>query len=242
MKSGTIGDLSGPGGWQLAELLFDHVPDTVFFVKDHLGRYLAVNQTFVERCGLRSKQDITGKRAADIFPPDLAARYTTQDMAILRGGRPIHDRLEMHWRANRRSGWCLTTKIPLRDPDGHITGLAGISRDVGTPGDTKSIPASLAKALELLEEKSGDPVTPAVLAKHARLSPPRFARLVKRLFRLTPSQLITQTRLAAAARLLGQSELGIAEIAVECGFHDHSAFTRAFRSATGKTPTQFRGG
>ena len=32
----------------------------------------------------------------------------------------------------------------------------------------------------------------------------------------------------------------VADIAYECGFSDHSAFTRAFRAATGVTPTEFR--
>lgn len=241
MKSGTTATPPGLNDWQLTEELFDHIPDTVFFVKDHLGRYLAVNQTFVERCGLRSKQEITGHTAAQIFPPDLAARFTSQDQSVLGSGRAIHDHLEMHWRAKHRCGWCLTTKLPLLDGSGKVIGLTGISRDVGTPGNADSIPASLAKTLELLEQKFSDPLTPAGLAKHAGLSQRRFARLIKRLFRLTPSQLITQTRLTAAAGKLEQSKLSVAEVAMECGFYDHSAFTRAFRSATGKTPTQFRG-
>jgi len=47
-------------------------------------------------------------------------------------------------------------------------------------------------------------------------------------------------RLALAARLLTETERPVAEIAYECGFYDHSAMTRAFRSATNLTPTQFR--
>jgi AraC-like DNA-binding protein len=39
---------------------------------------------------------------------------------------------------------------------------------------------------------------------------------------------------------LEDSQKSVAEIAHACGFYDHSAFTRAFRAATGMTPTQFR--
>jgi AraC-like DNA-binding protein len=49
-----------------------------------------------------------------------------------------------------------------------------------------------------------------------------------------------QTRLAAAARLLIETDRAVADIAYDCGFYDHSAMTRAFRSATNLTPTQFR--
>ena len=35
--------------------LFDRVADTVFFIKDQEGRYVAVNETLVHRCGFMDK-------------------------------------------------------------------------------------------------------------------------------------------------------------------------------------------
>ncbi len=220
--------------------LFDQVPDTVFFVKDLSGRYLAVNQTLVERCGLAAKSDLLGHPVRDVFTAELAERYAAQDASVLRTGRPIVDRLELHWYPRRRQGWCLTTKLPLRDASERVIGLVGISRDLRAPGDASIIPAQLASTLEYLEAHYADALSPALLARRAGLSPVRFARLIKRLFRITPSQLITQTRLAGAARRLVETNLAVAEIALASGFYDHSAFTRAFRSATGRTPTQHR--
>ena len=240
-EAATLSTLTSEN-WQVVEALFDQIPDIVFFVKDKHGRYLAINQSFVERCGLHQKSEITGRSVTTIFPADLAARYTEQDEAVLKTGRPILDRLEMHWRARRRIGWCLTCKFPLRDTSGEIVGLAGISRDVSTISSPNMIPPTLAESLAYLEKNFSAPLTPTILAKHARIPAARFARLIKKIFHVTPSQLITQTRLAAAARMLESSRLGIAEIAIDCGFYDHSAFTRAFRSATGKTPSQFREG
>lgn len=224
----------------IIEQLFDHLPDTVFFLKDIAGRYVAVNQSLVERCGLADKKQLVGKRVHDVFPPELAKRYAAQDTSVVRTGRPIVDRLELHWYARRRSGWCLTTKLPLRDQGGNIIGSVGISRDLRAPGDRDNIPVSLVETLDYLETHFGENVSPASLAKRAGLSPIRFARIIKRIFRLTPSQLITQTRLAAASRLLLETEQQVVDVAHTCGFYDHSAFTRSFRSATGMTPTQFR--
>ena len=222
------------------EQLFDHIPDTVFFVKDATGRYLAVNQSLVERCGLSEKPQLVGRHVRDVFPRELAARYAAQDETVLRTGRPIVDRLELHWYARGKSGWCLTTKLPLRDASGKVNGLAGISRDLRAPGDRESIPASLASTLEFLEAHFDENISPASLAGRAGLSPIRFARLIKRIFRLTPSQLITQTRLAAASQQLLETNRPVSDIAHACGFYDHSAFSRAFRSATGATPVEFR--
>jgi PAS domain S-box-containing protein len=222
------------------EQLFDHVPETAFFLKDAHGRYLAVNQSLVERCGLQEKKQLLGRHVREVFPAELAALYTSQDESVLRTGRPVIDHLELHWYDRRRLGWCLTTKLPMRNSAGEIVGVVGISRDLRAPGDRETIPTSLAGTLEYLENHCDEPLSPGALARRAGLSPARFARLIKRIFRLTPNQLIVQTRLALAAGLLTETERSVAEIAYSCGFYDHSALTRAFRSATNLTPSQFR--
>ena len=222
----------------LLEQLFDHLPETAFFLKDLDGRYLAVNQSLVERCGLRLKRELIGRHVRDIFPEPLAGQYASQDQSVLRTGRPITDHLELHWYARRRPDWCLTTKLPIRDSNARINGLIGISRDIRAPGDRSEIPSSLLPTLEQLEQNLDH--SPASLARIAGLSPVRFARLIRRIFRLTPSQLITQTRLAAASEMLRSDTASIIEIAHACGFSDHSAFTRTFRAATGVTPSQYR--
>ena len=76
-----------------------------------------------------------------------------------------------------------------------------------------------------------EPVTPSTLAHRAGLSPPQFARLMKRLFGLTPSQFIAKTRIAVASCLLRETTQSVSDIALACGFYDHSAFTRACSSA-----------
>jgi PAS domain S-box-containing protein len=222
----------------MLEEIFDHLPETAFFLKDAQGRYVAVNESLVERCGLRSKEELIGRHVTDIFPRLLAERYARQDRLVLHSGRPIIDRLELHWYARRRPDWCLTTKLPIRDAHRQVTGIIGISRDIRAPGDRSKIPASLLPSLEKLEEDLQQ--TPASLAKSAGLSSVRFARLIRRIFRLTPSQLITQARLATASEMLRNGDASIIEVANACGFSDQSAFTRAFRGATGLTPTQFR--
>jgi PAS domain S-box-containing protein len=224
----------------MVEQLFDHVPETAFFLKDSEGRYLAVNQSLVERCGMQEKVQLIGRKVHEVFPKELAELYASQDQAVLRTGRPIIDHLELHWYASRKPGWCLTTKLPMYNGHGAVVGIAGISRDLRAPGDSETIPAKLASTLEYLESHYHEAVTPGSLARRAGLPPVRFARLIKRIFRLTPNQLITQTRLAAAARLLTETSESVADVACACGFYDHSALTRAFRSATNLTPSKFR--
>lgn len=220
--------------------LFDEVPDAVFFVKDAKGCYLAVSQSLVVRCGLREKRDLIGRDVRGVFPPTLAERFARQDEAVLRHGRRIVNRLELAWHPRQRIGWCLTTKLPLRDPTRTIVGMVGYSRDLRAPGDAERIPASLLSTIDFLEDHFSERILPSHLAAKAGLSPVKFARLLKRVLKLTPGQLILQTRLEEASRLLRDTDASIAEIATRCGFCDHSALTRAFHATTGMTPSEFR--
>lgn len=247
MKSSTVIPsqlLSADGtlvvGAAVLEQLFDQTPDIAFFLKDSAGRYVVVNHSLVERNGFTSKQQLLGRRARDVYPGDLGRIPSDQDDAVIHSGRPLIDHLELHWRTPNRSCWCLTTKLPLCGADGSVVGLVGISRDVRTPEPMDDIPPGMTRALQWLEAHFDEPLSPASLAQRSGLSPTRFARLVKRIFGITSTQLIAKTRLAAASRLLKETDASVAEVAVQCGFYDHSAFTRAFRSATGATPTQYR--
>lgn len=220
--------------------LFEHVPDTAFFVKDLKGGYLAVNKSLAERVGALSPESLLGKTVRDIYPAELAERFACQDESVIRTGRPVLEKLELHWYARRKAGWCFTTKLPIRDAEGHICGVVGLSRDLHAPVGAGQIPVGLLRALDYLETQYSEPLSPATLARMAEMSAVRFACLIKRLFQITPSQLISQTRLAAASRMLEDTSKQVAEIAYASGFYDHSAFTRAFRATTSMTPTQYR--
>ena len=224
----------------LLERLFDRSPDVAFFVKDAAGRYVAVNESLVSRHGLKSKSQVIGKCPRDICPGDLGRIPTEQDEKVLRTGRPLIDHLELQWHRPNDPVWCLTTKLPILDSGGALVGLIGFSRDVRVPVEAHEIPQDFACALEEFEQTLLSEGTPAWLARRSKVSPQRLARLTKRLYGLTPSQFITKSRIAAASRMLRDTDLSVSEIAHACGFCDHSAFARAFRSAAGMTPSEFR--
>lgn len=244
VKSCTNGNSSGLDsllpGLQATADLFASEADIVFFAKDLEGRYVAVNASLVERCGLQNREELLGRSVREVFPAELAARYAAQDREVVEKGRRISEKLELHWYPHRRAGWCLTTKHPLRDGAGQVCGLVGISRDLRTLSSAQSIPPSLIATLDLLESDVGAIGSTAELAGRAGISTTRFARLTKRIFRVPPSQLLSQARAAAAMRLLGESDQSVGEIAHACGYYDQSAFTRAFKTTVGVTPSEFR--
>ncbi len=241
------GSRTPTAGWLLAladpallESLFDRVPDVVFFVKDRAGRYVLVNQTLRERCRAASKAALLGRTADEVFPPPLGAGYAAQDRLVVATGAPIEDRLELHLYPDGARGWCLTFKTPLRGPDGAIGGLVGVSRDLHLPDERHPEYRRLADAVDALHERYDEPLRIEALARKVGLSMDRFERLVKRVFHLTPRQLLTKTRIEVASRRLLDGDETVAHIAQACGYSDHSAFTRQFRATVGVTPREFR--
>ena len=220
--------------------LFDQADDVAFFVKNELAQYVCVNESLAKRHGLKRVADAIGKRPSEICPGDFGQVPAEQDAKVLRTGRALVGHLEMQWHRPHKPVWCLTTKLPIVAPDGEVVGLVGFSRDVRVPVETDIIPNEFALALEFFEQNPIEIGTPSVLADRANMSLQRLARLTKRLFGLTPSQFIRQTRVATASRLLLDTNKSIADISLSSGFYDQSAFTRAFRAATGVTPSEFR--
>jgi len=222
------------------EGLFDQVPDVVFFIKDRRGNYQMVNQTLVERCGRRSKDELLGRTSREVFPAPLGDRFLEQDRAVCASGTPIVGNLELHLYPTRLEGWCLTDKTPLHGTDDAVIGVAGISRDLQSTGGPAEGLAELAAVVEHVRTNFGRALRVEELAQIAGLSVYQLNRRLRSIFKITISQLITKTRVDAASSMLRGSTAPIADIAHACGYFDQSAFSRVFRRTAGLTPRTYR--
>ncbi|MHC6225210.1 PAS domain-containing protein [Pseudomonas sp. X10] len=219
--------------------LLDDIPNTVFFIKDLQARYLAANLTLAQRCGFKSIEPLLGKTSAQVFPSQLGPRYTEQDQRVLAQGMVLQDQLELHLYGSREPGWCLTHKRPLLGREGQVIGMAGISVDLQAARDSHPAYQRLAAVDSYIRERYNRPVTLQDLTRIAGLSVAQLERYCKRIFHLTPRQMIHKVRLEHAHRLL-QTELPITDIALQCGYTDHSAFSRQFKTLTGVSPRAYR--
>jgi PAS domain S-box-containing protein len=112
----------------LLRTLIDALPD-IIFTKDRQGVYVNCNRAALAQFGLADEAELSGKTAFDLMPRERAELQHVEDLTIAAGGK-LHNHEE---HAKDRAGklkWYLTTKLPLRDPDGEIAGLIGISRDI----------------------------------------------------------------------------------------------------------------
>ena len=223
-----------------AEALFDQIPETVFFIKDAGGRYLCVNDTLVVRCGRRSKSQLLGRTPSEIFGEELGRGYEAQDREVLRSGRQLIGKLELHVYQPKGMGWCLTHKLPLHGRDGRVVGLVGVSRDLAAPDLKDRDLGQIAATLEGARSRLEAPPSVKEMAVSASLSVYQLDRRMKRLFGLSTGQWLLKQRIEHACQELVETQLPIVRIALDCGYADQSAFTRQFRRTTGYTPSEFR--
>jgi AraC-like DNA-binding protein len=211
----------------------------VFFIKDREGRYTHANLTLVARLGLKHRREVLGRHATELFPPKLGSAYAAQDRRVI-GGELMEDHLEVHIFPSRKPGWCLTCKRPLR-VESRISGLVGISRDLGKPDGRHPVYGRLRKAFAHLQRHYACKVRTRTLADLAGMSVAQLERHFRRVFLLTPRQALNKLRIEAAMRLL-HGKGSVAAVGAACGFSDQSAFARQFKATVGMTPRAYRGG
>ena len=111
----------------LQRTILDNIPDPAW-MKDLGGRIAAVNRAWCEFTGLTAEQAI-GRSDEELFPPEIAAQFRGQDLAVVEAGRPLR------WEESvpDEGGFAKTFetfKAPVIDLAGHVSGTIGISREI----------------------------------------------------------------------------------------------------------------
>jgi len=114
----------------LLSTLIDNIPDYIY-VKDMQGRKIISNTADWHNAAAgKTMEDVLGKTDFDMYPPELAAKFWADDKSVLDSGIPIISCVEPGRDGLGNIIWVSTTKVPLRDKNGKITGLVGIGRDI----------------------------------------------------------------------------------------------------------------
>ncbi|WP_063838461.1 helix-turn-helix transcriptional regulator [Methylobacterium variabile] len=96
------------------------------------------------------------------------------------------------------------------------------------------------RAKELMRARLASPLTITEVSRECRLSPSYFAAAFRRSTGRSPHQYLSGLRIDEARTLMATTGLPLADIALICGFHDQSYFTRVFSRTVGTSPGQWR--
>lgn len=100
----------------------------VVYIKDANGKYTMVNSRFEELFGIRSA-DVQGKADQDFLAPEIAEQFFKNDARVLRHKQSIQ--VEESIVIDGNAYTYLSTKFPLYDDEGAVTGVCGIATDIG---------------------------------------------------------------------------------------------------------------
>jgi len=228
------------GGVQCFQSLLDLLPDVAFFMKDRKGRFVMQNRRALEYCHVELEAETLGKTDYDFWPVDRAAMYVTGDQQVMATGIPIINAIAPAPEVAGSDRLVVYSKVPVRDRRGRIIGIAGTHREVeglrAPPGKF----GQLSRAVQYLNHNFAEPLSTPQLAVIAGLSRSQFERVFHRLFGTSPMDYLLRVRVNAASRLLENTDRKCTDIALECGFYDHSHFSRMFKRFMGTSPQTYR--
>ncbi|WP_435357172.1 helix-turn-helix domain-containing protein [Emticicia sp. SJ17W-69] len=96
------------------------------------------------------------------------------------------------------------------------------------------------KILEFTLDNFQNEISIQAIAEIAHLTVPSFCRYFKSRTRKTYVDYLNEIRVSHARKLLIDSELGISQVGLECGFQNLSHFHRIFKNQVGLTPLVYR--
>jgi AraC-like DNA-binding protein len=218
--------------------LFDYMPNVMYFVKNREGRIMTGNQVFAERCGCRSPQELYERRDEKLFPPYMAEKFRRDDETVLSTAQPLLDLIELFPTREGLPEWFITQKLPLFDERGEVYGLCGIVQSYERMLDHSQRPVF--QVVQHIRAHYAERLSIPEIAERFGFSQRQLERRFTETFRTNPSQYLIRLRVLIASDRLKHSNQTIANIALDCGFYDHSSFIRHFKRTMGVTPLVYR--
>lgn len=99
----------------------------LIYAKDRQGRYIEINNG-IERFLNKRRQDILGKKDEELFDPNVCVLYKEREREVIEKKESVthEDPLEY----NGEVYYFSTTRFPVKDEKGEVSGMWGISHDV----------------------------------------------------------------------------------------------------------------
>jgi PAS domain S-box-containing protein len=113
----------------LLQAMLDNIPDLIYY-KDSQSRFLKVNRALARHLSVENPDMAIGKTDFDFNSPERAREFLKDEQRIFQTGVPLINKIEKQLLLNGTTLWTSTTKAPLRDSQGKIVGLVGISRNI----------------------------------------------------------------------------------------------------------------
>ncbi|RWP29679.1 GlxA family transcriptional regulator [Mesorhizobium sp.] len=204
----------GTATWLLAKGgMLNDAPCTI-----HWGKMPALSETF-------SRLNVTNNlfvRNGDVVTcaGEFASFHLAMELVSSRLGKETasavcHHTTALRWRSGSDKQWSASSEF------------AGVSK-------------AMAEIIGLMEQHIEDPLSLYDIARCVGYSRRQIERLFNRYISCSPSRYYMRLRLERAKQLIEHTNMPQVEIAMACGFATASRFSKCFRDAFGRSPTEHR--
>ena len=114
---------------EMLRIVLDTIPIRVFW-KDRESVYLGCNRSFAQDAGLQSPDEVVGKTDFDMDWRLEAEAYRSDDRKVMDSGLPLLAYEETQRTSSGLVRWLRTSKVPLLDTDGNVSGVLGTYEDI----------------------------------------------------------------------------------------------------------------
>lgn len=109
--------------------LIENSTDRIFF-KDAGSRFVWCSLSLVRRLGRQRPDELIGRTDFDFHPEAFARETFATEQEVIRSGAAQLNRIEQRAHEDGAVTWSSVSRVPIRDDDGKVIGLIGISRDI----------------------------------------------------------------------------------------------------------------
>jgi diguanylate cyclase (GGDEF)-like protein/PAS domain S-box-containing protein len=135
------------------QALIDWLPDYLW-VKDTESRFLVANKALAADHGWQEASELIGLSDFDLHAVELARQFRGCEQDLMRSGQPMVDKEEFIVDASGSGKWLSSTKVPLRNAEGEVIGLAGIAHDITQRKLADDLRSGQAQLLEMIAMSS----------------------------------------------------------------------------------------
>jgi AraC-like DNA-binding protein len=218
----------------------DRIPGAMFMIKNLNSRYIYMSRALRQTIHLAPGFDVVGKTDFELFPKIIAQHFRQNDLQVFRHGKALINEIHATGFFDHPTQWSYSSKFPLHDRKGKVIGLITINEKYNDVMGRDAELNRLLPAIEHISRHYADRITVGQLAKLCSFSESHFMRVFRQRMKMTPYAFVEQVRLFHAGDAILHSAASISEIAVNCGFYDHSSFVKRFKKSTGTTPMRHR--
>jgi AraC-like DNA-binding protein len=120
------------------------------------------------------------------------------------------------------------------------TDLSFVNNEAYTTVNDQTKNDRLSDVFEYVKENYKEDISLIAIAKIANLTPTSFCRMFKLKTKKHFVEYLNEIRVSNACKFLIETDMGMSEIAYECGYRTASNFNKLFKKLTGTTPKEYK--